>query len=552
VRKTRARAFGAASGGLTLAAALALSACSGSPLLSLGGALPADDMNRYLSPMGDDLNPGSQDSPWKTFKRALPELMPRMTLYLLPGTYERTATGTGTLNVRCVPDATTSSTVTDSVVAKDGLPGMGMDVTVRAYTGGLAELRGDGSVPPVSIDSCQNWSIQGLRVESQDVDDNQTLPDTGSVVVLDGANENVTIENLLALHPNRYKHAQVIRIGDGASDVTVKDSELYDFHESGIEARRSRQLVIERNYVNARDSEHTMDHVNPPDQLGDLGSIGVRLQETSSVHVQNNVVEDTSVGFAVVGRDKHVAADVLPGKIQFNILQGNIVYEPGTIGFRIDSQCNGVIPCDDAHTVTGTQLINDVVYRGLMGVSDAGSVGTLVNQLSIIDSARGVFISKEPQNNAISPMTTVTNTLVFGYQSVGFQAPTGQPNWIVSHCEAKGGYQTGTDFNPDDPAHVMDKVTTDPGLGMCIAYLPQSSMLRTGALNDVGANVIYEYDDTGQPTTTLLWKPSFVGCTNIVQGVNGKDDHTKHNCTNVNERLVAADPTLCPLPPPPP
>src|SRR5262249_31763300 len=148
-------------------------------------------------------------------------------------------------------DATAASTVADAVLAKSGVAGI--PITVRAYRERKALVQGNGGVPPISVDSCAYWSIQGLQAESRDVDDHMTAPDTGSVVGLDGASANVTLNRLLARHPNRYKRSNVIRIGDGASAVTVEECELYDFHHDGIEASRSGPLVLARNYVNSRD-----------------------------------------------------------------------------------------------------------------------------------------------------------------------------------------------------------------------------------------------------------------------------------------------------------
>jgi hypothetical protein len=537
VRNSRARALGAgrrAGLAATLAALapLALCACTGPDLISLGGALP-DTMERFLSPAGNDANAGTtSDSPWKTFRFALPKLEPGQTLHLLNGTYEDATTGT--LNVRCA-DASPGSTVPDAVLAKNGLAAPGKAITVRADSEHLAFIRGSGSVPPVSIDSCQSWSIEGMRVESQDVDGALPQPDAGSVVVLDGANDHVTLDRLLALHPNHHQHAQVIRVGDGASDVTVSDCELYDFHESGIEARRSQNLVIDRNYVNAQASDPTK---------GSLGSIGVRLEETRVVHVVNNVVEDVGIGFAVVGRGADVPPSALAQKIELNLLRGNIVFEPANIGFRIDSQCAGANPCDASHTVSATELSNDVVYRGALGVDDAGSVGTTMSRLSIIEALRGVVVGREPLNKFIPAATMITSTLVSGFQSVGFFMDPMAGTWSISHCDSNGGYLPTGPYQPDD-GRVTDKVTIMPDLGSCIAYIPAQSKLRTGAPNDVGANVIYEYDETGQQTTNLLWMPSFAGCGNVVRDVND----SMRSCTNVNERLVADDPTLCPLPP---
>ena len=87
-----------------------------------------------------------------------------------------------------------------------------------------------------------------------------------------------------------------------------------------------------------------------------------------------------------------------------------------------------------------------------MGISDAGSVGTTIRNVSVIDAARGLQLAKEPVNAGI-PATSMmtTNTLVAGFQSVAFFAG-GETVWMFDHCAAVGGYPSAANvFNPDDP-----------------------------------------------------------------------------------------------------
>jgi hypothetical protein len=43
--------------------------------------------SRYVSPGGDDANPGTQDKPWRTLQKACAELKPDTVVYLMAGTY---------------------------------------------------------------------------------------------------------------------------------------------------------------------------------------------------------------------------------------------------------------------------------------------------------------------------------------------------------------------------------------------------------------------------------------------------------------------------------
>jgi hypothetical protein len=527
VRKTRARAIGAGSAVAGLAATLALCACSGPALLSLGGELPPPS-ERFLSPTGDDTNPGTMTSPWKTFAHALPLLMPGWTLQVLPGTYERGTTGT--LNVRCA-DAGPTSTVPNATLASNGTSGS--IITVHAWSDRLAFLRGDGRVPPISIESCHDWTIEDFYAESADVDTHATNPDTGAVAVLDGDNQDVALRRLLLRHANRYfAHAHLIRIGDGASRVIVENNELYDFHASAIEAWRSDSHVIAQNYINSRDWPDLAD-ADMKTADGARGDYGVRLQETSSVKVENNIVEDVNTSFAVVGRDEGVDPATPLQVITDNRLLGNVAYRPASIGFVIDSQCAGQNPCDSAHTVNGTYLENDVAYQGGIGIYDAGSLNTKVEEASIIDAARGVYIWKDMSNAAIQATCSVRDTLALGFQSVAFAAGNNQTSWTFDHCAASGGYNTSYYYEPDSAPNVTNKVTVTPGaLGSCIVYLPANSMLRMGGAT-VGANIVYQYDDLGQPTKKSVWGPPFVGCGAIVPDVND----SSRSCSNVLTKL---------------
>ena len=543
VLKRRARAPSAGWLGAGLAATLALGACKGPDLISLGGEVASGDV-RFLSPTGDDANPGTVDSPWKTLAYAIPKLAPGWTLRLEPGTYEPGTTGT--LNVRCA-DAGPTSTVPNAIPAPSGEPGN--VITVRADGDRTAVLAGDGRIPPISIESCHDWAIEGFYATSQNVDTHATNPDTGSVAVLDGANQDVALRRLLLAHPNQnLAKAHLIRIGDGALHVTVETNELYDFHASGIEVWRSDSPIIARNYINSRDLPD-LPGVDTVD--GTRGDYGVRLQETSNAYVENNVVEDVNTAFAVVGRDANVTATVT--KVHDNHLLANVAYEPGTIGYLIDSQCAGQNPCDDAHTVNSTTLENDVAYRGGIGIYDAGSVGTRVDEVSIIQAARGVYLWKDMHNAAIPATCFVRDTLALDYQSVAFSAGGNQMTWQFDQCDASGGYDPTQAYEPDGVANITNKVTVTPDLGSCIVYLPAKSVLRMGTIS-VGANILYALDELGQPTPQPLWGPPVTLCGATVKNVNGDwDASPKPSCTDVLKQLnvdMPATPSSpgCPLP----
>jgi hypothetical protein len=539
--------------GAGLAAVLAFGGCTGPDDISLGGALPAATP-RFLSPSGNDNDEGSREHPWKTFRYAFNVLAEGSTLTLLGGTYDDTTTGT--LNVRCGDAVIANSSAPNAVHAANR-------IMITADSPRTAFIQGNGNVPPLSIDSCSGWTVDGLHVESQDTPDPTniyTAPDTGSVVVLDGTNNAVTLSGLLARYPNRYKHSHVIRIGDGSTGVTIEACEIYDFHHDAIEVWRSTSTVLQRNYINSRETADI-----PVSQGGYVsddplrGDYGILLEETNGAYVENNIVEDVSVGFGVVGRYSGVGADVPspPGNIDNNHLLGNIVYRPATIGFRIDSRCQ-VLPvllpmCDATHTIRGTGLADDVIIgtgMGALGVSDAGSVGTKLERMSIINAARGVELKREPQNVGLQTSDLASNMLFDGFQSVAF-AESDEMQWGCDHCVTAGGYDPADFYAPDDPQFVT-KVNVMPELGGCLVYLPANSPLKgAGTIGvDVGASVLDQYDE-GVITTPLvpLWDAAtgvFRACGAIVTGVNGDEPSNCHGLGGPTRLNVAS--ATCPLP----
>lgn len=523
--------------------AASLGACSGPDEISLGGHL-TPHTERFVSPAGSDENDGSMDRPWKTFAHALPLLAPGSTLQLLSDDTPYDGSTSGTLNVRCGA-ASPTTPAPNAVLASSGQPSM--PITVRAYSEHGAFVRGDGHVPPITIDDCHDWAVAGLRVEAQDADDDLTTPDTGSVVVLAGKNANVTLTRLLARHPNRQKlAAPVIRIADGSSGVTVVECELYDFHGNGIEAARSDSLVLQRNYINSR---NTPDAPGAPTEDPARGDWGVWLEETTHVYAENNVVENVYAGFGVVGRGGDVGDDVpaLFDPVSNNQLLGNIVNQPAGLGFRLDGRCQGAMPCDAAHTVHHTVLDNDVVIGGALGVSDAGSVDTKINQMTILESRRSIQLKRERENAGTTATSSVTNTLMMGFQAVAFEV-LDEATWGCDHCAAVGGYSPDATWAPDDAQRVTKVDAAASDLGACLVYLPMSSPLRTaGTLGQpVGANVLRPYDNSGSLVSgTSLWSPSPFPCGAIVTDVNS-DAAT--SCTGAAGRLHVGFMSNCPLP----
>jgi hypothetical protein len=530
------------------ALALALGACSGPAEISLGGVGMVTSNPAYLSPTGDDQNPGTLTQPWKTFAAAFRRLGPGSTLKLLDGTYDGGTSGY--LDARCVAGARGAAN------AKSGTDDMPTGrFTVSAVNPGLAHLRGDANGPPVSIEGCAHWVIEDLHADSADLPTAPTTPEAGSVVVIGPNTKDLVLRRLLLAHPNRHRHAHLIHIGEGSSNVLVEECELYDFHENAVETARTSALTFRRNYVNSRgESADIPGGFETPYASG--GDFGFLFEETRDVLAENNVLENVHDGFGIVGRANLGTAIVPPNPPEGNRLLGNVVLQPGGAGVRIDSACQFKNPCESVRTVRQTELVDDVVIGGAVGVSVAGAIGTNVRQVSVIGAANGFLYLKEPQNAALQATSTTLNALAIA-QAYAFRSE-GEASFLFDHCAAfSSAAATGaqTLFRPDDPLRVIERRQAPADLGGCYVNLPSDSPLK-GAANgsDVGASVVNRYEN-GTLTTTPLWlADGSFPCSGAV--VNGFNDEAggKTSCIGVHKRLHVApagtprDPMRCPLP----
>ena len=527
-RVARARHIGAA-----VAVALALGgACRGPGVVSIGTTIFRPETTIYLSPKGDDENCcATGHAPWKTFGKALAYVKPGWTIMLEDGTYD--ATTTGLLNVVCTAGAPTSSP--NAVPAPSGTAD-NMRITVAAQHPRQAFLAGDGSSPPLTIDACQYWSFEGLHVEAKDsrpADLTTALTtfnggDFGSVIVVGFGNADVTFDDMLVRHPNRWVQSRLLHIRDASNNVSVTESEFYDFHGNAIEASRTGALQLLRNYVNSRDTPDYPDAAAYHSEAPQIGDYGILLEETSQSLVANNVVEGINDGMALVGRSSTavVAPNGVTGNIDTNKILGNIVYQPLLFGVRIDSSCwssDGKTPqnpcADDFHIIKGTVLENDVVIGGDEGISSAGAVMTTFDQITVINAANGVIIRKEPQNVGVMSTSRTTNSLVANFQAVAFDSEN-ETTASFDHCATSGGYTPNSNMEDYVPGgdFVTNALTAPSPLGPCLVYLSSTSPLASAGIGAsgipvaVGANVVYRYEPDGSLSSTPLWTSAGFPC----------------------------------------
>ncbi|HEY0714254.1 MAG TPA: hypothetical protein VGF45_16350 [Polyangia bacterium] len=518
-------------GCVRVAIALLLAACTGPTEIPIGSAGAA---TFYLSPDGRDDHPGSRAQPWRSFRAALPRLGPGTTLVLLSGIYDTSTSGA--LDIRC------GETTSDG---RAGAP-----ITVRADEERQAFIRGDGTSAPAAMDDCAHWIIDGLRVEAADNPAGSPgAPESGSVFVLTGDNRDLILRRLLLARPNRYRHSHVLRIGDGASNVTVEECELYDFHHNGFEVARANATVFRRNYLHSRLAEDIpRGYVSPAGSSAARGDFGFVLEETRLSIVEDNIAEAVSDGFGIVGRFEELPSDdppVAPNPLDGNRWGGNVALASSGSGFLLACRCRGRIPCNDrARLVIGTELIDNVAIGGRQGLASRGSIATRIQQFSAHGSEVGVTLGKSSDNEGIAATSFTSNSLAIDHEVAGFQSED-EADGGFDHCGAVG---TGPAFSPQD-GRVTAALVPDPAaVGACLVYLPPGSPLRTaGAGAQAVGGEITRRHENGIATAQPLWDPvtGAFPCGAVVPGVN---DDPGQSCIGVHQRLRVGT-AGCPLPP---
>ena len=484
-----------------------------------GGAPAQPGTLFFISPDGDDANPGTETAPWKSFAHALPLLGPGVTLELEDGTYAGATTGFLRAFCGVNPGSNASSGTPDR------------PITVRAQNERRAFLKGEGTGAPIELSACSNWVLEGLRAEGADVP-GEMGDEAGSVVVLTRGCTNIVLRRLLAAHPNRYLTATVYVIAHAASNILVEESEALDFHYYGFHAYDVQHMTFRRSYAHSRDVPDIAGALMPTsnDTTGDGGFL---LTKSSNAIIENCIAEHVADGFMIEGTPQAMGGRVQPQRDQ---ILGSVAADVAHAGFVLESRCNNTKPCNQGDQIVSSPMLsNDVVRHGALGVFSEGGVSIQIENMSIFDvTDTGIVFGQDAENMGLASSAFARATLVTAMAPFGFRA-MGQVDWSFSRCNAFGPTTT---FAPRDN-HVVNSTEIDPQMGGCYVMVPDASPLKnagqTGA--GIGANIAFRIED-GQVTTTKLWDQTTGAfpCGATVAGLNDMS-RADVSCLGVASRL---------------
>ena len=489
---------------------------------------PAPVATFYLSPSGNDSNPGSSpERPWRTFTRAFnpaKPLRPGDVLVLLDGTYTPSTTA--------LPQIDCSS----SGNARSGTEGS--PIVMRAANERRAHLKSDGSREALRMSNCQYWTLSGLYASNTD---NSAAPSSAGSVFQFTRNVGLRLERLLAVRPNRtcpndslpYCNSHALELVE-CKNVVIEESEAYDFHRHGFSIFRSRDVVVRRSYANSRGHTQTL-----------AQATGLILYGSSRSIVENMITEDTG-GINIAGSGFF---DGIAGGYE-NLIVGSITLR-NWYGSTVRARRFG----DDVYPV-GDNTIRNSVYALSTGVGlyARGAADTLLENVTFFgtrdhsalkvdeDLGEGAPCSANPKGCSF----TARNVLFLGNKGPAYQIKSEVVRpWLIEFSNSFGnigGNYPASDAPEDESGNVRFSRSVEPqGMGLgrdqCLLWVPDGSNMKGAGKGgaDIGASILYR-SERGQPTRTPLWDPTTgrFSCGAVVAGVN---DVPGSSCIDVHERL---------------
>jgi len=448
----------------------------------------------FISPSGSDTNSGmAQSMPWKTFAQAIANMACGDDLVLLDGTYT-------------IPSA--GALVITGQVCSPGSP-----FKVKTLNERRAWLKGDGSTEVVKIASSAYIVLQGLRVTSAD----NNTPAGNPVNVLVQDSNHITIQRFLVSHNNRYRNTALLRLGN-TTDSLVEETELYYFHRHGIAFSSSNNNVGRRNYCNGRG------YPDIPGGYVSGGSAGAdacfaEYPGSNNIY-ENNISDNNNDGQAY--DIEALSTNAVGSKYYGNISLGDY------FGFLFKARTESLTHPLSTHIKDGV-VINPVS----VGVYLRGPQGVQVDNVTVFGST---------SNSGLVADTLFPDThSVFGSNLLTFNNTAGtgalvanQNTWSFNYGNTYGNRLA---LSPSSSPNWQHVTTTNPSIGTCRAWIPDSSPLKRAGSNgaDIGATVLYRYEK-GVLTNIPLWEPATgrFPCGATVPGMN---DVAGSSCFDVHQRL---------------
>jgi hypothetical protein len=279
--------------------------------------------------------------------------------------------------------------------------------------------------------------------------------------------DHVNLRDLVVSRPNRYGNFNGVEIS-GSHDVTLFDSEVYDFHRTGISLYKSTDLEVRRVYINGR---------GYPDLPGGYvsqcpltGDQGLHLRYVGRALVDSVISEGSCIGFEIfAGSGTSITGDT--GWGDNNVIRNSIALgAPGDgnfdQGFEVYSDCTTCAVGDD---VAVNNRIERSVAIGFVAGFWSRGIGTTFDHVTAhLSGSYGV-----KGDGSATPLwgLMVSNSSVITAGTAGMLVRQ-HATWGIDSCNS---------FTATVAYDTMGNVTAsgaiDPMYGTCWVYPPVGSPL---------------------------------------------------------------------------
>jgi parallel beta helix pectate lyase-like protein len=363
-------------------------------VLLLVSVLQLSAADYYISPNGNDSNPGTMAQPWKTVAKAVTIVTGGDNVYLRQGTY-------------------------NTAVAIANIGTVGNRITFAAYPGEDATIDGSGLTLPewsglFDLENCRYVTIRGFRVINAGpninnagiqvsgcdhvIIENNYTNNTASSGILVWSSTNIEIagnEVILACNAGATSLNECITVGE-TSFFTVRDNHVHagsPVRGEGIDTKDgSSNGKVYNNHVH-----HVM-------------SVGIYVEawdkHTHDIEIYNNHVHDVAGDGFSIGSEQ--------GGLLENInVHDNISYNNRWLGIGIH-RC-----CIESHPLKNIRIMNNTVFNN--GWQDWGGGITVDNEQATQVIIRNNIVSQnlsfQISLENTHPTVQVDHNLIHGFRS---------------------------------------------------------------------------------------------------------------------------------------
>jgi hypothetical protein len=365
-----------------------------------GATSPSPGVGYYVSPSGDDNNPGTEAAPWRTIGKAAATLVAGDTVYIRAGTYGE----------RVVPR---NSGASGRYITYAAYPGEtpvidGTGITLPREWGGLFDLTGKSFV-----------KVSGLTVRNAGPHNNNVgiLVDESSYIMIEDNHTNNTVSSGIGVWNSSFVTVDGNDVERACNDgeqecITVAGTSFFEVRNNHVHHGGPGSNGAEG--IDAKDgSSFGKVHHN---HVHDMNRLGIYVdawdKETHTIEVYANRVHDCAGdGFTLASEAGGLLRDIK--------VYNNIAYNNADIGLGIYDYGE---PGVNRHPMKGLVVINNTFYnngRGNWGggvVVENNDAEDVVIRNNICSNNLTFQIALE---KVVASEVTVDHNLIHGFRGYG-------------------------------------------------------------------------------------------------------------------------------------